>query len=53
MTIHEFLTPPAEVARREGPHNRIVLSSRLRLARNVRGAPFPGWAKRIASKPWN
>ena len=46
MTIHEFLTPPAESARREGPYNRIVLSSRVRLARNLKGIPFPGWAKK-------
>jgi protein arginine kinase len=46
MTIHEFLSPPAEVARREGPYNKIVLSSRVRLARNLKGFAFPGWAKK-------
>ena len=46
MTIHEFLSPPAETARRAGPHDRIVLSSRVRLARNLRGLAFPGWAKK-------
>lgn len=46
MDIHEFLTPPAEAARRKGPYDRIVMSSRVRLARNVREAPFPGWAKK-------
>jgi protein arginine kinase len=46
MTLDEFLSPPAETARREGPHNRIVLSSRVRLARNLAGLPFPGWAKK-------
>jgi protein arginine kinase len=46
MTIHEFLCPPAESARREGPHNRIVMSSRVRLARNLKGIAFPGWAKK-------
>ena len=46
MTIHEFLAPPAETARREGPYNRIVLSSRVRLARNLKGVAFPGWAKK-------
>src|SRR5258706_807304 len=45
MTIHEFLSSPAESARREGPHNKIVLSSRVRLARNLKGMAFPGWAK--------
>ena len=46
MTINEFLTAPADTARRDGPYNKIVLSSRVRLARNVKGMPFPGWAKK-------
>lgn len=46
MDIHGFLVPPAETARRRGPHDRIVMSSRVRLARNLKGASFPGWAKR-------
>jgi protein arginine kinase len=46
MDIHEFLVSPAESARRKGPHDRIVMSSRVRLARNLRGASFPGWAKK-------
>lgn len=46
MNIHEFLIPPAESCKREGPHDRIVLSSRVRLARNIRNLPFPGWAKK-------
>src|SRR4051794_19011899 len=47
MNIHEFLTSPADSARREGPHNKIVLSSRVRLARNLKGLAFPGWAKKV------
>src|SRR3982751_4902645 len=46
MNIHEFLAPPAETARRDGPHSRIVMSSRVRLARNLKGVAFPGWAKK-------
>ena len=46
MNIHEFLVSPAETAQRHGPHDRIVMSSRVRLARNVRDAAFPGWAKK-------
>src|SRR3954454_19335965 len=46
MNVHEFLSSPAESARREGPHNKIVLSSRVRLARNLKGLAFPGWAKK-------
>ena len=46
MNIHQFLIPPAETARRKGPHDRIVMSSRVRLARNIKDAAFPGWAKK-------
>lgn len=46
MNIHEFLTPPADMARRKGPHDRIVMSSRVRLARNIVGIAFPGTAKK-------
>src|SRR5712671_3884961 len=46
MDIHAFLTPPAETARRKGPYDRIVMSSRVRLARNLKEASFPGWAKK-------
>src|SRR6201994_4105171 len=46
MNIHQFLIPPADSARRKGPHDRIVMSSRVRLARNIRDAAFPGWAKK-------
>ena len=46
MDIHAFLIPPAESARRKGPHDRIVMSSRVRLARNLKEAAFPGWAKK-------
>lgn len=46
MELHEFLTPSSETTRRSGPHDRIVMSSRVRLARNVKGLAFPGWAKK-------
>lgn len=46
MDIHQFLPPPAEITRRKGPHDRIVMSSRVRLARNIKEAAFPGWAKK-------
>ena len=42
----QFLITPAEAAQQHGPHDRIVMSSRVRLARNLRGASFPGWAKK-------
>lgn len=46
MKIHEFLSTPAETSQRSGPSDRIVMSSRVRLARNLRGFAFPGWAKK-------
>src|SRR5579862_2984619 len=46
MKLDEFLISPAETARRHGPHDRIVMSSRVRLARNLSDAAFPGWAKK-------
>ena len=46
MDIHKFLVSPAETAQRHGPHDRIVMSSRVRLARNLKDATFPGWAKK-------
>src|SRR5215213_26705 len=46
MAIHNILSGSGEWLRGEGPHQQIVISSRLRLARNLRGFAFPGWAKR-------
>lgn len=46
MTLHSFLSSPAEASKRTGPHDRIVLSSRVRLARNLKDFAFPGWAKK-------
>jgi len=44
--IHQFLCSPADSTHRHGPHDRIVMSSRVRLARNLREHAFPGWAKK-------
>jgi len=44
--LHQFLISPAATTRLSGPHDRIVISSRVRLARNLRGHAFPGWAKK-------
>ena len=40
------MSHPGEWLRGEGPHHQIVVSSRLRLARNLRNRAFPGWAKK-------
>jgi protein arginine kinase len=44
--LHQFLISPAATTRLSGPHDRIVISSRVRLARNLRDHAFPGWAKK-------
>jgi protein arginine kinase len=44
--LHEFLISPLQAAQQHGPNDRIVMSSRVRLARNLRDASFPGWAKK-------
>ena len=46
MKIQDFLTPAADACRRSGPHDKIVLSSRVRLARNLTQVPFPGHARK-------
>ena len=46
MAIHNILNATGEWLRGEGPHQKIVVSSRVRLARNLREFAFPGWAKR-------
>src|SRR5882757_7511376 len=46
MPIHNILTHTGEWLRGEGPHHQIVVSSRVRLARNLRNFSFPGWAKK-------
>lgn len=44
--LHAFLISPAEATRQHGPKDCIVMSSRVRLARNLRNAAFPTWAKK-------
>jgi protein arginine kinase len=46
MPIHNILSQTGEWLRGEGPHHQIVISSRVRLARNLRNHAFPGWAKK-------
>src|SRR5207245_7220549 len=40
------LASAGEWLRGEGAHHEIVISSRVRLARNLRSRAFPGWAKK-------
>ncbi len=46
MNLSSLFSSGAEWIRPDGPHHEIVISSRIRLARNLRGHPFPGWAKK-------
>jgi protein arginine kinase len=46
MKISNVMSTAGEWLRGEGPHHQIVISSRVRLARNLRNRPFPGWAKK-------
>ena len=46
MKLDELLSSPSEWVRIEGPNSKIVMTSRVRLARNLRNFPFPGWAKK-------
>jgi len=46
VKISSLFSGGGEWVRSDGPHHQIVISSRVRLARNLRGHPFPGWAKK-------
>ena len=46
MGAMDFLTSAGELASQEGPEDHVVLSSRVRLARNLSGVTFPGRAKK-------
>jgi protein arginine kinase len=46
MKIETVLAHPSDWLRGDGPHYQIVISSRVRFARNLRNHAFPGWAKK-------
>ena len=46
MKIASILTSPGEWLSPHGGDHPIVISSRVRLARNLAKLPFPGWAKK-------
>lgn len=46
MTNNNITGKGTENQKTELPHNQIVISSRIRLARNLRNLPFPGWARK-------
>ena len=48
MGVMDFLTSAGELAAQEGPEDHVVLSSRVRLARNLSRVTFPGRAKKAS-----
>ena len=46
MKFDSVMSTAGEWLRGEGPHHHVVISSRVRLARNLRDRAFPGWAKK-------
>ncbi len=46
MKFSNVTSTAGEWLRGEGPHHQVVISSRVRLARNLRQRAFPGWAKK-------
>src|ERR1017187_1959997 len=45
MTIGSLIDTPSELTDSSSSKAAIVLMTRIRLARNLSGQPFPGWAK--------
>jgi protein arginine kinase len=45
MTIDSLIATPSELTDSSSSKTAIVLMTRIRLARNLAGQPFPGWAK--------
>ena len=46
MKFSRIIANSGEWLSGDGPNRHIVVSSRVRLARNLRDKPFPGWAKK-------
>jgi protein arginine kinase len=44
MRFSTLLKNPADWMQGHGPHSEVVMTSRIRLARNLRGSSFPGWS---------
>ncbi len=45
MLFKTLINHPADWMQGSGPHSEIVMTSRVRLARNLRGFPFPGYSQ--------
>lgn len=45
MNFKTLINHPADWMQGSGPHSDVVMTSRVRLARNLRGFPFPGYSQ--------
>jgi protein arginine kinase len=45
MTIDSLIATPSELTDNASSKSAVVLMTRIRLARNLAGRPFPGWAR--------
>jgi protein arginine kinase len=50
ININDLLNHTSEWLKGTGPHSDIVISSRIRFARNLEKVPFPHWANKKQSK---
>ncbi|MCX7927681.1 MAG: protein arginine kinase [Candidatus Omnitrophica bacterium] len=50
MQLNDLLSHTSEWLKGTGPHSNIVISSRVRFARNIEKLPFPHWANKRQSK---
>jgi len=50
MNLNDLLNHQSEWLKDTGPNSNIVISSRIRLARNLEKAPFPHWADKKQSQ---
>ena len=45
MEFQSLIDHPSDWMQGSGPHSEVVMTSRIRLARNLRGFPFPGYSQ--------
>ncbi len=50
MKLNDLLNHSSEWLKGIGPNSDIIISSRIRLARNLQGRPFPHWANKAQSE---
>lgn len=50
MKLNDLLSHSSEWLKGIGPNSDIIISSRIRLARNLQGRPFPHWANKAQAE---